>query len=355
VGSRGVDARSAILIDSPHRASKMKIIRTRRAAAFRCVTTGLLLAASLPMAAPAMAQAPWPSRPLRLIVPFPPGGPTDLVGRAAAGILAEGLGQQVVVDNRPGGNGTVGVDVLARSAPDGYTVGLTAITLATAPHLGKVPFDALRDFSPISNLVSMTPLIVANPALPAATLGEFVAHARAQPGKVAFGTPGVATVPHLAAEMLQSAAGIRMVHVPYKGATQQIQDLLAGAILVDFQSSLVVALPNVRAGKLKPIAVLTAQRSALLPDVPTAAESGFPTVQAAPWFGLGGPAGLAPEQVRRMNEALVKGMQAPDVRQRFEAIGAVIHTSTPEAFAAFIRTEHARWGEVIRSAGIRLE
>jgi tripartite-type tricarboxylate transporter receptor subunit TctC len=302
----------------------------------------------------ALAQA-WPSKPLRLIVPFPPGGPTDLVGRAAADILREDLGQPVIVDNRPGGNGTVGVGVLAKSAPDGYTIGLTAITLATAPHLGTVPFDSLNDFSPISNLVSMTPLIIANPSLPASTFTEFVAYARANPGKLSFGTPGVATVPHLAAEMLQSAAGIKMVHVPYKGAAQQIQDLLAGATLVDFQSSLVIALPQVKAGKVKPIAVLTPRRSPLLPDVPTVAESGFPTITVAPWFGLGGPAALAREQVARMNAALVKGMQSKEVVERFTAIGATVHTSTPEEFAAYIRAEYSRWGEVIRKAGIKPE
>ena len=306
------------------------------------------------VATSAHAQA-WPTKPMKLIVPFPPGGPTDLVGRAAAGILSEPLGQPVIVDNRPGGNGTVGLEVLAKSPPDGYTIGLTAITLATAPHLGKVPFDSFKDFTPISNLVSMTPLIVANPALPASNLAELVAYARANEGKVAFGTPGVATVPHLAAEMLQSAAGIKMVHVPYKGATQQIQDLLAGATLLDFQSSLVIALPNIKAGKLKPIAVLTPKRSPLLPDVPTAVESGFRQVQVSPWFGLGGPAGLPPDMVKRMNEALVKGMQSNEVLDRFTAIGATVHTSTPEEFSAYIRAEYDRWGEVIRKAGIKPE
>ncbi len=320
----------------------------------RIAVYAIATSVALVCASTALAQT-WPSKSLRLIVPFPPGGPTDLVGRAAASILSEALGQPVVVENRPGGNGTIGVDVLAKSAPDGYTVGLTAITLATAPHLGKVPFDSLKDFSPISNLLSMTPLIVAHPSLPANNLAELIAYAKANAGKVAFGTPGIATVPHLAAEMLQTAAGIKMVHVPYKGATQQIQDLLAGAITLDFQSSLVVALPNVKAGKLKPIAVLTSKRSPLLPDVPTVAESGYPNVSASPWFGLGGPAGLTREMVTRMNDALVKGMQSKEVLDRFTAIGAIIHTSTPEEFVAFIRAEHARWGEVIRQAGIKAE
>ena len=299
--------------------------------------------------------AAFPTKPLRLLVPFPAGGPTDLVGRVVAGILTDALGQQVVVDNRPGGNGNIGVAALAKSAPDGYTIGLTAITLATAPHLGPVPFDSLNDFAPISNLVSMTPVIVANTSFPASNVAELVSFARGQPNKIPFGTPGIATVPHLAAEMFQSAAGIKLVHVPYKGATQQIQDLLAGAIQLDFQSSLVVALPQVRAGKIKPIAVLTAKRSPLLPEVPTVVESGYPSIQAAPWFGVGAPAGTARGIVVRMNEAIVKGMHSKDVLDRFHAIGAVVHTSTPEEFGAFIRTEHARWGDVIRKAGIKIE
>ncbi len=319
----------------------------------RTVAAGTLLL-TLGFNGPVSAQV-WPSKPIKLIVPFPAGGPTDLVGRAAATVLGDALGQPVLVENRPGGNGTVGLDVLAKTAPDGYTIGLTAITLSTAPHLTKVNWDPFRDFTPITNLVSMTPLIVANPALPANTLAELVSYAKANPGKIAFGTPGVATVPHLAAEMLQGAAGIKLNHVPYKGAAQQIQDLLAGATLVDFQSSLVVALPMIRAGKLKPIAVLTGQRSPLLPDVPTAAESGYMQVNAAPWFGLGGPAGLPADAVKRMNEALVKGMKAKDVVDRFNAIGAIVHTSSPEEFAAYIRSEHARWGEVIRGAGIKTE
>ena len=302
----------------------------------------------------ATAQS-WPTRPMHLIVPFPPGGPTDLIGRSAAKILSDGLGQPVIVDNRPGGSGTVGVGVLAKSPPDGYTVGMTAITLATAPHLGPVPFDALNDFSPICNLVATTPLIVVHPNFPANNLAEFIAHVRANPGKIHYGTPGVATVPHLAAEMLQNAAGIKLVHVPYKGTAQLSQDLLAGAITLNFESSLTLARANIQAGKLKPIAVLSAKRSPLLPEVPTVAESGYPSINASPWFGLGGPAGLPREMVVRMNQILVKGLRDPEVIERFAGIGAEVLPSTPEEFSAFIRAEYARWGEVIRSAGIKLE
>jgi tripartite-type tricarboxylate transporter receptor subunit TctC len=304
---------------------------------------------------PALAQQPWPNRPMRLIVPFPPGGPTDLIGRTAARILSDTLGQPVLVENRAGGSGVTGVDALARSAPDGYTVGLTAITLATAPHLGPVPFDSLRDFSFITNLVITTPLIDAHPSFPASNLAELVALARSQPGALQYGTPGVATVPHLAAEMLQAAAGIKLVHVPYKGTAQLTGDLLAGVIRLNFESSLVLALPNIRAGKLKPIAVIGSKRAAMLPDVPTIAESGFPDIHAEPWFGLGAPAGLAAGQRQRMNEALVRGMQSREVIERFAAVGAEVRTTTPEAFEAFVRSEYTRWGEVIRRTGIQGE
>jgi tripartite-type tricarboxylate transporter receptor subunit TctC len=304
-----------------------------------------------------VAQAqPWPSKPMRLIVPFPPGGPTDVIGRTAAKILSDALGQPVVVDNRPGGSGTVGLGVLAKSPADGYTIGMTAITLATAPHLGPVPFDPFKDFSLITNLVQTTPLIAAHPSFPANTLAELVAYARANPGKVAYGTPGVATVPHLAAEMLQNAAGIKLVHVPYKGTAQLSQDLLAGALTLSFESSLTLAYPNIQARKLKPIAMLSGRRSARLPDVPTAVESGYPSISASPWFGFGGPAGLTPEQVTRMHDILVKGVKEKDVIERMSTIGAEITPSaSPEEFAKYVRAEHAKWGEVIRKAGVKAE
>ena len=307
-------------------------------------------------ALPAQAQTQgWPSKPIKLIVPFPAGGPTDLVARTAATILRDALGQALVIENRPGGNGTVGLEVLAKSPPDGYTLGITAITLAVAPHLGNAPFDPFKDFSPITNLVSMTPLIVANPNLPVNNIAELIAYARANPGTLAYGTPGVATVPHLGAEMLQGAARIKLIHVPFKGATQQIQDLIAGATLLDFQSSLVLALPMIKAGRIKPIAVLTARRASMLPDVPTAVESGFAQLVVAPWFGIGGPAGMPPQIIRRINEALIKGMQSSEVLERFANLGATVHTGSPEEFSAYIRSEYVRWGEVIKNAGVKIE
>jgi tripartite-type tricarboxylate transporter receptor subunit TctC len=316
--------------------------------------TRLVLAVAALAVTSALAQG-WPARPMRLIVPFPPGGPTDVIGRTAAKLLSDALAQAVLVENRPGASGVTGADALAKSAPDGYTVGITAITLATAPHLGKVPYDTFRDFAPISNLAATTPLIVVHPTFPAKTLAELISYARANPGKIAYGTPGVATVPHLAAEMLSVAAGIQMLHVPYKGTAGLSADLLAGVILVNFESSLALAGPNIRAGKLRPIAVISGKRTPLFPDIPTVAESGYPTVQAQPWFGLSGPAGLERDKVLRMNDIIVKGLKSKEVIERLAVIGAEVLPTTPEEFAAFIRAEYDRWGEVIRKAGIKVE
>ena len=314
----------------------------------------LILACTTLLGAPgAHAQAPWPNHALKLIVPFPPGGPTDLIGRSAARIIADALGQPVVVDNRAGASGITGLDALAKAPPDGYTLGLTAITIATAAHLGPVPFDPLRDFTFISNLVITNPLIDAHPDFPANTLSELVTYAHARPGKVNYGTTGIATVPHLAAEMLQAAAGIQLAHVPYKGTAQLTNDLLAGVIGLNFESSLVLALPNIRAGRLKPIAVIGAHRAPMLPEVPTIAESGYPDIHAEPWFGLGAPAGITVGQRNRLSEVIQRGMQARDVLDRFAAIGAEVRPTTPEAFEAFVRAEYVRWGEVIRRIGIR--
>lgn len=318
----------------------------------RHARTVFVLCFALFFAAGALAQA-WPSKPIRLIVPFPPGGPTDVIGRSAAQILQAALGQPVIVDNRPGGAGTVGLGVLAKAPADGYTVGLPAITLAIAPHLGPVPFDPFKDFTLISNIGATTPAIAAHPNFPANNLAELIAHARANPGKVLYGTPGIGTTPHLAAELLQIATGITLVHVPYKGTAQLAQDLLAGVITLSFEAGLTLAHANIKAGKLKPIVMLTEKRSRLLPDLPTAVELGYPSVNAAPWWGLGGPAGLPREAVTRMNAAMVQGLKSKEVVERFAVLGIEATPTTPEEFEAYLRAEHARWGTVIQRAGIK--
>jgi tripartite-type tricarboxylate transporter receptor subunit TctC len=307
--------------------------------------------------APVVVQAQnWPSKPIRLIVPFPAGGPTDMVGREAANILREEFKQTVIVENRPGGNGVLGHAVLAKSPADGYTLGLLVITVAIAPHLDNAPFDTFKDFAPISNMVSMTPIVIANPNAPFNTLAELTRYAKANPDKLAYGTPGVGTVPHLAAELFQIQSGTKLNHVPYKGATQQIQDLMGGSTLLDFQSSLVVAMPQLKAERVKALAVLSDKRAVQLPNVPTAKESGYPELVVSPWFGLGAPAGTPADIVQKVQGAIYKGLNTQDVQDRFAAIGASVHPSkSPAEFSAYIKTEHERWGKVIQAANIKAE
>jgi len=307
--------------------------------------------------APVLAQVQdWPNKPIRLIVPFPAGGPTDMVAREAANLLREEFKQTVMVDNKPGGNGVLGLSALAKSPADGYTIGLMAITVAIAPHLGNAPFDPFKDFAPITNLVSMTPIIVANNNAPFNTLAELTQYAKANPDKLAFGTPGVATVPHLAAELYQMQSGTKLNHVPYKGATQQIQDLMGGSTLLDFQSSLVVAMPQIKAERLKALAVLSENRSSQLPLVATAKESGFPGLVVSPWFGMAAPVGTPAELVLKMHIALAKGFNTREVQDRFAAIGASVHPSkSPAEFSAYIKSEYDRWGKVIKAANVKAE
>ncbi|WP_028605422.1 Bug family tripartite tricarboxylate transporter substrate binding protein [Ottowia thiooxydans] len=298
----------------------------------------------------------WPSKPIKFIVPFPPGGPTDMIGRTAADILSKQLKATVVVENRPGANGVLGLDVLSKAPPDGYTVGITAITLATAPHLGLSKWDPFKDFTPISNMVATTPIFVANNAAPYNNLKELTAYAKANPNKVAYGTPGVATIPHLAAELFQSQIGAKFNHIPYKGAVQQITDLIGGQTQFDSQSSLVVALPFIKDKRIKPLAVMTETRSPALPDVPTAKESGYPEMVVVPWFGVGGPGGLPPEITKKMHEALVKGLAEKETQDKLIALGNVLLPSkSPQEFATYIRDEYNRWGKVIKDANIKIE
>lgn len=315
----------------------------------------LLLLALMACTATVHAQA-WPSKPIRLIVPFPAGGPTDLIGREAANILREELKQPVIVENRPGGNGVLGLSALAKSPPDGYTVGLLLITVALAPHLGNATFDTFKDFAPISNMVSTTPILVANKNAPFNSLKELAAYAKAHPGQVAYGTPGMGTVPHLAAELFQLQSGTQLNHIPYKGATQQIQDLIGGSTQLDSQSSLVVALPQIQADRIKPLAVLSEKRAPQLPQVPTAKESGFPGMVVAPWFGLGAPAGVPADIIQKLHAALLKGLSSKEAQEKFASTGNAVHPSaSPAEFEAYIKSEYERWGKIIKAANIKAE
>ena len=324
----------------------------------------LLAAATLAVAAagatlPAagLAAEPWPAKPIKLVVPFPPGGPTDVMGRILAQVLSDKLGQPVVVDNRAGAGGNIGTDLVAKAAPDGYTLVLSAVSsLAIAPALyARLPYNVATDFTPITLVGIAKGAIVAHPSAPFSDVKGLVAYAKANPGKLAYATSGAGTANHLAAEYLQSVAQIKLTHVPYKGTAPATQDLLAGVVPMSFESSLTSAAPNVQTGKLKGIAITAATRSALLPNVPTVAESGYPGFDVPTWFGLVGPAGLPKEVVAALNKAAVEGLQSADVAERFARIGAEPAPTTPERFADYIRSETTRWGKVVRDADIKLD
>jgi len=303
------------------------------------------------------AAEPWPTKPIRLIVPFPPGGPTDVIGRSLAKVLSDRLGQPVVVENKAGAGGNIGTDAAAKSLPDGYTLVLSAVSsLAIAPALfPKLPYNVATDFTPITLVAIGKGAIVAHPSAPFSDLKGMVDYARANPGKLAYATSGAGTANHLAAEYLQSIAQIKLTHVPYKGTAPATQDLLAGVVPMSFESSLTSAAVNVQSGKLKGIAITAATRSSLLPNVPTVAESGYPGFDVPTWFGLVGPAGLPKDVVSTLNKAAVEGLKAADVVERFAKIGAEPATTSPERFADYIRSENERWSKVVRDADIKME
>lgn len=303
------------------------------------------------------AQAGYPARPVRLIVPFPPGGPTDIMGRTAAKAIGDRLGQQFVVENKAGAGGNIGTDAVAKAAPDGYTIGLSAISsLAIAPHLySSVPFNVEKDFVPIS-LVGTTPCaLVVHPGVPFSDLQGMVAYAKANPGKLNYATSGIGTSNHLAAELLQSVAGIQLSNVPYKGSSQIVPDLLSGTVSMSMESSLATTLQHVRAGKLKAIAVTSAQRAKALPDVPTVAESGYPGFEVETWFGLIAPTGTPQAIVTRLHDAWEAGARSPEAQVAFDNISGNLRVTTPQQFADFIRAENRRWGDLIRRLGIKAD
>lgn len=317
---------------------------------FIAAGAGLALA---PMAG--LAQDAYPSRPVKLVVPFPPGGPTDIMGRTAAKAIGEALGQSFVVENKAGAGGNIGTDAVAKAAPDGYTIGLSAISsLAIAPHLySKVPFDVEKDFAPIS-LVGTTPCaIVINPSAPFSDLKGLVAYAKANPGKLGYATSGIGTSNHLATELLQSVAGIELMNVPYKGSSQIVPDLLSGTVLMSMESSLATTLQHIRSGKLKALAVTSPTRSRALPDVPTVAESGYPGFEVETWFGLIAPAATPAAVVQKLHDAWAKGAKTAEAQAAFDNISGNLRTTSPQDFAAFIKAENQRWGTLIRKLDIK--
>ena len=301
----------------------------------------------------AHAQESYPSRPIRFILPFPPGGPTDILGRLIAERLGAQLGQPVVTENRGGAGGNVGAEAAAKSAPDGYTIVLVAPSLAISPTLyTKLNYDPVKDLTPIT-LVATVPNVIVTQVKHPATLREFIAEAK-KAGTMNFGSGGSGTSNHLAGELFNLLTGAKLTHVPYKGVNLAMQDVIAGRI------DLVVigvpaAAPHVRSGRLRALAVIAPQRLPALPDVPTVAEAGLPGFEVTTWYGILAPAGTPRPMIARLNGELVKVMQSPDMKERLAGIGTDPVTSTPEEFGAYIRAEIAKWGDVIRKAGLKAD
>ncbi len=301
------------------------------------------------------AQTAWPQRPIRLIVPFPPGGGPDTTSRLIAEKLTTLAGWTIVVENRAGAAGGIGLDALAKSAPDGYTIGMgQASNLAINPALyAKLPYDPLKDFAPIVEIAAQPVVLVVRQDSPLHTLGEFVQAAKARPGIHSIAQAGNGTVGHLAGELLVRSAGIQALQVPYKGAGPAMTDLLGGQVALYFGSSVSV-MPQVSAGKVRALAVTSAQRLPALANVPTVAEQGYPGFEATTWLGLLGPAGMPAEAVARINAEVVKIAARQDVRDKLVAEGNLVGTGTPAQFGEHIRAEHAKWGALIREAQIKI-
>ena len=310
-------------------------------------------------ASQASAQA-WPTRPLKWIVPFPPGGPTDTLSRAVAQQLSESLGQAVVIENRGGAGGGLGMDALAKSVPDGYTIGLpTTGTHAINPALygNKLPYDPLRDFTPLSLAVVYVNILVINPAHPAKNVAELIAFAKANPGGVTFGSAGNGASNHLSGEVLKSLAGAPMQHVPYKGSAQALTDVMAGNITFMYDI-LNTSLPQIRAGRVRALAVTSARRSPYIPEVPTMEEAGVRDYTAAGsdlWMGVMGPKGIPKPIVDKLNAELIKVLRSPTMREKIRGQFLDLWTSTPEEFTAVIKSDLAKWGKIVRDSGARVD
>ncbi len=324
----------------------------------RCgVTAAALLLCTAAVAETAnAAETPYPVRPVRFIVPFAPGGSTDTLARTLAQRLSDALGQQVVVDNRAGGNGNIGTEIVARALPDGHTIVLGYIAnLGIGPSLyAKLPFDPVKDFAPVTLLAVAPNILVAHPSVPVKNVRELVAYAKANPQKVNYASAAVASLGHLAGELLNSSAGIQMQHVPYKGSGQAVIDLLAGQVQIMF-SGMSSVMPHIKANKLRPLAVTGAQRSPAVPEVPTIAEAGYPGFEASAWYGVLAPAGTPKPVVTRLNAEILRALKLPEVKERLENVGFEIVGGTPEAFGAYIKSEIAKWAKVVKASGVKAE
>jgi tripartite-type tricarboxylate transporter receptor subunit TctC len=303
----------------------------------------------------AVAQTPYPAKTIRMIVPFPPGGGNDIVGRLLAQGLAEGLGHQVIVDNRGGAGGTIGTDVTAKAPPDGYTMLINNISLAVNATLyPRLPYDTVRDLAPVTLVGRQPNVLVVHPSVPVKSVRDFLALAKARPGQLTYGSGGVGTAGHLATELLKMMTGIEMVHVPYKGLGPALIDLMGGHVQVAI-STLASALPQLKARKMRALAVTTAKRSSFFPEVPTMSEGGVAGYEFSTWYGLLVPAATPRPVVDRLNQAAAKALASAALKESFAAQGLEAAPGTPEEFGAYLRSEVAKWGKVVKQSGAKVE
>lgn len=331
-----------------HMSTQSKL--SRLLSAFICFSSAAICVPGL-----ALAQA-YPSKPIRFVVPYPAGGPLDTVARLLAQKVSESGGQPVVVDNKPGAGGNIGADLVAKSPPDGYTILMGAVaTHAINPTLyAGIPYDAARDFAPVTQVASTPNVLVVHPAVAAASVSEFIAYAKANPGKLNFGSGSTGSAGHLAGELFKAMAGVEMTHVPYKGAAPAMNDLIGGQIQLMFDN-LASSLAQVRAGKIRALAVTTARRTPLAPELPTVAESGLAGFDISTWFGVFTPAGTPRAVVDRLHSEFTRALAAPDVREKMQNLGAEPVGNTPQEFAAYIRAEAEKYARVIRASGAKAD
>jgi tripartite-type tricarboxylate transporter receptor subunit TctC len=315
-----------------------------------CIVAAALFASA---AATAFAQANYPTRAVRIVVPSSPGGGTDILSRLLTPGLSERLGQTVVVDNRPGAGSIIGNDIVAKAAPDGYTLLMGISTLAILPSMHKkLPYDAMRDLAPVSQAIAAPNILVVHPSLPVKTVKELIAFAKKHPGELNYASAGLGTNPHLSMELFLSMAHIKMVHIAYKGLGPALVDLLAGQVVVA-TSTMLAGLPHVKSGRLRALGTTGAKRSSVLPNLPTVAEAGVPGYEAVQWYGLFAPAKTPKEIIAKLHGAMVGVLQSPTIKDKLSADGAEPVGNTPEEFARFLRSETEKWGKVVRTAGIK--
>ena len=303
----------------------------------------------------ALAQA-WPSRPIKYVVPFAPGGTTDILARTVGDKLSIALGQPVVVENKPGAGGGVGADFTAKAAPDGYTImgGTISTHAINASLYSNLPYDPVKDFAAITMIARVPNLLVINPGIPAKNVAELIVLMKANPGKYTFASSGNGTSQHLSGELFKSMAGVDMQHIPYKGSPPALQDVVGGQVSMTFDN-ITTAWPLAKAGKLRPLAVTTAKRSSVAPELPTLAESGLPGFEIGSWQGVFAPAGTPHEIVKRLNAEIVKILNMPDVKEKLIALGAEPVGDTPEQFSAYVKTEVVKWSDVVKKSGAKVD